>query len=102
MGEKMSYERISPEAIPDALLETVGVMRRASRSMSSIETELSKIMRLSDLDPRLHSELGKHPARSRPGRNKTAIPTLLRGGGPQQSGLPCDAHQYEDAVQSDG
>ena len=53
----MSYERISAEAIPDALLETVGVMRRASRSMSSIETELSKIMRLSELDPRLHSEL---------------------------------------------
>jgi hypothetical protein len=53
----MSSERISPNAIPDGMLATVGVMNHALRSMSSIETVLSKVMQLGDLDPRLRSEM---------------------------------------------
>ena len=45
------------DAIPDALLQTVGVMRNVSRSMAYIEQRLSELGELEDLDPRLRREV---------------------------------------------
>jgi len=45
------------DAIPNALLQTVGVMRNVSRSMAYIEQRLSELGELEDLDPRLRREV---------------------------------------------
>jgi hypothetical protein len=45
------------DAIPNALLQTLGVMRNVSRSMAYIEQRLSELGALEDLDPRLRREV---------------------------------------------
>jgi hypothetical protein len=45
------------DAMPDALLQTLGAMRNVSRSMAYIEQWLSEVGQLEDLDPRLRREV---------------------------------------------
>jgi hypothetical protein len=45
------------DAIPDTLLQTLGVMRNVSRSMAYIEQRLPELGELEDLDPRLRREV---------------------------------------------
>jgi hypothetical protein len=44
------------DAMPDSLLQTVGVMRNVFRSMDYLEKRLSELAELNDLDPRLRRE----------------------------------------------
>lgn len=53
----MSYERMLPDAIPDSLLETIGTMHHAVRSMHDIDERMSNAMERNDLDPRLRNDL---------------------------------------------
>jgi len=45
------------DAMPDSLLQTVGVMRNVFRSLDYIEKRLSELAELNDLDPRLRREV---------------------------------------------
>jgi len=48
--------RAETDAMPDSLLQTVGVMRNIFRGMDYVEKRLSELAGLNDLDPRLRSE----------------------------------------------
>jgi len=45
------------DALPESLLQTVGVMSNIVRSMDHIEKRLSELAELKDLDPRLRREV---------------------------------------------
>jgi hypothetical protein len=49
--------RASTNAIPDSLLQTIGVMSNVVRSMDYFEKRLSELAELKDLDPRLRGEV---------------------------------------------
>ena len=49
--------RDARNAIPDSLLQTVGIMKHTLRSMRYLEKRLSETMDASDVDPRLRSEM---------------------------------------------
>ena len=49
--------RAGNDALPEALLQTVGVMSNIVRSMGYVEKQLSELAKLNDLDPQLRREV---------------------------------------------
>jgi hypothetical protein len=49
--------RAATDSIPDSLLQTVGIMKNALRSIRYIEKRLSDTMEWTELDPRLRTEM---------------------------------------------
>ena len=54
---QMTHNRIPPTTLPVWLLETVGVTQEAARSIRDIESDLSYVLGLKDLDQRLRPEV---------------------------------------------
>jgi len=90
--------RASTNAIPDSLLQTVGVMSNAFRSMDYVQTRLSDLMESTDLDPSLRNEMqylrdATSEVRFRLSRMGSIITDLLKGveNGRGSDRNPCDA-----------